>query len=123
MPFNALCVASRVAAIDRVTARQAKRHLWEGENELGGEVVEDEVLWLPAERFAQLQGGLVVVLAAADDVAVAEIPAGGLLIAADGGAQLALDRGDSEDGIANWSWRSFGPRALIRANVATTGGP
>ena len=55
VPFNAPCVASRLAAIEGITKRQAMHQLWGQAHELGGEVVEDEVLWLPTNRFRTLR--------------------------------------------------------------------
>src|ERR1051326_7300385 len=86
VPFSAPCVASGLAAIERIAKRQAMRQLWGRAHELGGEVVEDEVLWLPTDRFGELWNGLVVILASpSEDVAVAVITTGGLVVAADGG--------------------------------------
>src|SRR5690348_4727498 len=73
VPFSANCVAARLAAIELISARQAMRQLWGRANELGGEVVEDEVLWLPADRFEELWNGFVVVLTTPPEDAVAAV--------------------------------------------------
>jgi hypothetical protein len=51
VPFRALCVAGRLAAHERLTPREAMRALQQLVGELGGEVVEEEVLWLLADAF------------------------------------------------------------------------
>jgi len=45
--FNAPCVAARVAAQCGVTHEHALRDVEQRARKLGGELVEDEVLWLP----------------------------------------------------------------------------
>ena len=51
VPFNAPCVAARWAAYRHNTVRVAMRELGELACELGGELVEGEVLWLPEDHF------------------------------------------------------------------------
>jgi hypothetical protein len=51
VPFRALCVAGRLAVHERLRPREAMRVLQQLAGELGGEVVEEEVLWLPADAF------------------------------------------------------------------------
>jgi hypothetical protein len=51
VPFRASCVAGRLAAHERLTPREGMRALQQLAGELGGEVVEEEVLWLPADAF------------------------------------------------------------------------
>jgi hypothetical protein len=51
VPFRALCVAQRLAARERLRPREAMHALQQLAVELGGEVVEEEVLWLPADAF------------------------------------------------------------------------
>ena len=96
------------------------RQLWGRANELGGEVVEDEVLWLPADRFGELLNGLVVVLAShmADD-AVAVIPTGGFIVAADSGAELALARGVHVD-VAVGDFDSISPESMVALEASGT---
>jgi hypothetical protein len=54
VPFRALCVAERLATYRRLTPREAMRALQQLAGELGGEVVEEEVLWLPADAFTDV---------------------------------------------------------------------
>lgn len=51
VPFRALCVAERLATHGRLSPREAMRALQQLAVELGGEVVEEEVLWLLADAF------------------------------------------------------------------------
>ena len=51
VPFRALCVADRIAADKNVAQRFAMRELERLARALGGMVLEDEVVWLPADEF------------------------------------------------------------------------
>ena len=51
VPFRALCVADRIAAQQHVTQRFAMRELERLARALDGVVLEEEVLWLPADAF------------------------------------------------------------------------
>jgi hypothetical protein len=51
VPFNAACLATRLAAHWRITPKAAMRELAQLAHELGGEVLEEEVLWLPEDEF------------------------------------------------------------------------
>ena len=51
LPFRAPCVAERIAAQQHVTQRSAMRELERLARALGGMVLEEEVLWLPADQF------------------------------------------------------------------------
>ncbi len=51
VPFNALCVALRLAAETGLGEEAAMSELERWARSLGGEVVEGEVLWLPMEHF------------------------------------------------------------------------
>ena len=57
VPFSAVCVARRLASLEGVSDSKAMRRLWGLAAEWGGEVVEDEVLWLPTDRFGRLWSG------------------------------------------------------------------
>jgi len=54
VPFRALCVAERLAAHERLTPREAMHVLQRLAVKLGGEVVEEEVLGLPADSFQEV---------------------------------------------------------------------
>jgi thiamine pyrophosphokinase len=101
---------------------QAMRQLWGRANELGGEVVEDVVLWLPSDEFGELSHGLVVVFATSAEDAAAEaavIPTGGLVVAADGGAEFALARGIRVD-VAIGDFDSISPERLVALGASGT---
>jgi hypothetical protein len=51
VPFNARCLATQLAAHRRTTSTVAMRELAQLAHELGGEVSEGEVLWLPEKEF------------------------------------------------------------------------
>ena len=57
VPFSAVCVAHQLANLERVSEAKAMRRLWGLAAEWGGEVVEDLVLWLPADRFGRIWSG------------------------------------------------------------------
>jgi hypothetical protein len=52
--FRALRIAERLAAYERLTPREAMRVLQQLAGELRGEAVEEEVLWLAADAFADV---------------------------------------------------------------------
>jgi hypothetical protein len=54
VPFNAGCLIAHLALGLGVTRGEAERELKRRARVLGGEVVEGEVLWLPAHEFGQL---------------------------------------------------------------------
>ena len=83
-------------------------------------MVEDEVAWLRPARLGELLNGLVVVLASSvEDDAVAVIPADALVVAADGGAELALSRGVHVD-VAVGDFDSISPEGLAALEAAGT---
>ncbi len=49
--FNAPCLAARLAAHSGITHRQALLNIKLHARRLGGELVEDEVLWLPNDEL------------------------------------------------------------------------
>ena len=49
--FNAPCLAARVAAHCGMTHQQALLNIKQRARRLGGELVEDEVLWLPNDEL------------------------------------------------------------------------
>lgn len=54
LPFHALCVSRRLAAHWQIGADEAMRELEQLARALGGELVEEEVLWLPEARFEEV---------------------------------------------------------------------
>jgi hypothetical protein len=56
VPFRAPCLAARWAVHRRVTTGLALRELGKLARELGGELLEGEVLWLPERDFAEMWG-------------------------------------------------------------------
>lgn len=54
LPFSAPCVARRLAGDADVCVEAAMQHVRRLVEEHGGGVVEEEVVWLPADEFEQL---------------------------------------------------------------------
>jgi hypothetical protein len=54
VPFNAPCVVARLAAESGVGPPEVALDLERWAESLGGELVEGEVLWLPADPFDTL---------------------------------------------------------------------
>jgi hypothetical protein len=51
MPFNAPCVALKLAAETELSREAVLSQLERWARSIGGEVVEGEVLWLPIDQF------------------------------------------------------------------------
>lgn len=51
IPFNAPCIAARLAARSGMDHDRALLNLERWAQSLGGELIEKEVLWLPANQF------------------------------------------------------------------------
>jgi hypothetical protein len=54
VPFSAPCIAARESSAVGISTRGALRELARLAQELGGELVEEEVLWLPEQPFGRL---------------------------------------------------------------------
>jgi hypothetical protein len=57
VPFNAQCLASRVGSACHITRVAAMRELGRLARQLGGELIEGEVLWLPTGGFLDKRVG------------------------------------------------------------------